>query len=123
MEEQGIKGLGQKQKAVLSALATGARVSAAWLAECADTSAESARSAIRGLRNRGFLIETQPAEGWGDVSKYKLLPYPNKPWLPVSMIPDFYQMTARGEFTEAEAREIIERHLETEQRRNARHAA
>lgn len=117
-----IKGLGHRQRVILAELAKGDWLTANELADITNAAPEAIRSGVKGLRDRGLVIETQDRNG-GMSRGYKLHPYPDRPWLPVSMIPDFYQMTAKGEFTQDEARRIIEDHIATIERRSMRLAA
>ena len=119
-----IKGGGANQRHILAALSCGEAMSLEDLAQHIESRhIDSARLAVKGLRDRGLPIEKKlNGAGRGAYHTYRLQPYPDKPWLPVSMIPDFYRLSRTGEFTEAEARAIIEDHMAVMERRKARAA-
>lgn len=115
------KGLGANQRAILKALASGEMLTTSDLSPLIESGeTDGARAACRGLQKRGFNIEFGRIGSGREIQNtYRLLPYPDIPWLPVEMIPDYYRLTAQGEFTSDEARRIIEDHLAVMKRRAA----
>jgi hypothetical protein len=111
-----IKGLGKNQVAVLAALSDGKWHLSSALA--GDGPPDHIRAAIAGLRGRSINIESE-LPGPARVKRHRLLPYPDKPWLPIDWIPDFVRMTTTDGFTEDEARQIIEDHVAVYARRAA----
>lgn len=119
MKPTSIKGLGANQRAVLETLSDGDWHTTSELGVCCSGDAGHARVAVYALARRGFVIEDRRDKC---LLSFRLLPYPDKPWLPIAFIPDFYRLTWANEFTEAEAREIIEDHMAVIERRKARAA-
>ena len=116
--------LGQTQRALLNALSHGEVMTSREVAPLLGyVSTEYVCEAVRGLQQRGVLVEKSRVGAAQQVQNtYRLLPYPDKPWLPVEGIPIYVDIMMRGDVTEEEVRPIIEEHLACHARKKARAA-
>ncbi len=111
--------MGRNQRAILAALSNGVAMTSRELAPyISSNEGDGARAAVVGMIRRGINIEVDRIGGGREVqNSYRLLQFPDKPWLPVAGIPIYVDLMYRGDLREDEVRALVEEHLEVVARR------